>query len=205
MKKIWCFSCGRLYYETSRLIIDKTVSERHVCWGCMFPQTKEKWDMENYIQREPNHRWRVSGSIKDGTAKFEVSDGFYVFIDGKRIGPYPSEEKAQERLDDLERSHNERIREEVTEAFKNEGGIKSMDTAKLIEQIDEIAATFTFVRARVSKKVQEVKFEPIEITYEQGMLVRIDEAEDAFKMMTNDLDKMIVDAFMARGINLEAE
>jgi hypothetical protein len=184
---IKCFSCNRLYDDPKRLIIDSSGGDRHICWGCLFPTTKEEWSMEDHVI-EDFVKWRLSGSVKEGTAKFEWAAGYFVMIDGKKIGPYQTRQQAIDKL-------------KSTDNANEEGGL-TMDTKQIMTALDEIFSTYTFVRVGVSKKIQEVQYEPYTISVEQGMIVPIDDKDEAIKTITDELDQQLVNLFMERGINI---
>ena len=80
-----------------------------------------------------------------------------------------------------------------------------MDVKKINSKLAEIFSEYTMVKAFVSKKVQEEQYEPYTISYEQTMVVLIDEKDEALSTMTQELDDLIVQEFRNRGVELDPE
>ena len=80
-----------------------------------------------------------------------------------------------------------------------------MDVPEITSKLTEIFAGFTYVKARVVKRIQEQEYEPYEIAFEQGMIVPAEEKDEALSVLTEDLDSLIVIEFRNRGIELDPE
>jgi len=69
-------------------------------------------------------------------------------------------------------------------------------TAKQIsDKLSEIFASFTFVQATCTKTVQERQFEPYTLSFSQSMIVPVEDKDEAYDVMVDELDKKILDTF----------
>ena len=75
-----------------------------------------------------------------------------------------------------------------------------MDMKQLMSKATELFAGFTYVEATCHKTVQEKQYEPYGITFKQGMIVPVDDRDEAYKIMVEELDQKILQTLSDLGI-----
>lgn len=71
---------------------------------------------------------------------------------------------------------------------------------QLMSKATELLSGFTYVEATCHKTVQEKQYEPYGITFKQGMIVPVDDRDEAFRLMAEELDQKILQTLNDLGI-----